>query len=70
MEKEQLIFYTVSLLLCEIPFYISHQPNLWLTGMTFQSMVNVSPLKTVSSPNLFPDLHTLWGSAAFQVIPL
>lgn len=35
MEKEQLIFYTLSLLLREIPFYVSHQPNLWLMDMTF-----------------------------------
>lgn len=70
VEKEQLIFYTLSLLLREIPFYVSHQPNLWLTGMTFQNMVNISPLKTVSCPNLFPDLHICWGNAAFQVISL
>lgn len=70
MEKEQLIFYSLRFLLHEVPFYVSHQPHLWRTGVTFQNTVNKIPLKMVSRPNLFPDLHILWGNAAFQVISL
>lgn len=51
MEKEQMSFYTLSLLLREILFYVSQQPNLWLTGTTFQNMVNISP-KTFLSKSL------------------